>query len=398
MRKFLCVSLSLILCISHFSFALADPSTSNSSDLKSVQADETALTTKVSSLNKDIDSVLKNIDKNKADINNLNNDIKSIEVKLNDMQNSSKDEEALFRKRMRAIYINSQAGYLDLLLDSTSPSDFFSKLTTLTKIIEFDNNLLNKIKTQHTALAKQRDTLAAESKKINALKENNKAILAKLNDDVAQQKALLSSATEKEKAIIASENEKRLLASSQAASASTNNTSSATTGKTNTSSTNNSATSPSNSGTVAPSPSPTPTPQPTPAKPVTPTPQPTPQPTPVPTPAPAPVPSSGGTITVGSNKISYSSVITVQATAYSIDGITASGNPTKRDPGGYSTIAVDPTVIPLGTKVYVEGYGLAIADDTGSAIRGNIIDVFLLTVQEAMNWGRKKGVRVYIIS
>lgn len=93
---------------------------------------------------------------------------------------------------------------------------------------------------------------------------------------------------------------------------------------------------------------------------------------------------------------SYSQVLNIEATAYSGDGITASGTPTRRDIGGYSTIAVDPRVIPLGSRVYVEGYGYAIADDIGGAIKGNIIDLFFPSESEAQNWGRR-SVRVYIL-
>ncbi|MEG2353768.1 MAG: 3D domain-containing protein [Clostridium sp.] len=100
-------------------------------------------------------------------------------------------------------------------------------------------------------------------------------------------------------------------------------------------------------------------------------------------------------------KFNYSKVLDCEATAYnpligSSRAITATGTVATRNPGGYSTIAVDPSVIPLGTKVYVEGYGYAIAEDTGGAIKGNIIDVFLSSYNESCNWGRKK-VKVYII-
>ncbi|MFD3157102.1 3D domain-containing protein [Haloimpatiens sp. FM7330] len=98
---------------------------------------------------------------------------------------------------------------------------------------------------------------------------------------------------------------------------------------------------------------------------------------------------------------SSSRVINVKSTAYSpINGArvayTASGMRAARNPGGYSTIAVDPRIIPLGTKVYVEGYGLAIAADTGTAIKGNKVDVFFNTYREACRWG-VKYVKVYIL-
>ena len=80
----------------------------------------------------------------------------------------------------------------------------------------------------------------------------------------------------------------------------------------------------------------------------------------------------------------------MEATAYQGHGITASGLKPVRNPDGISTIAVDPNVIPLGSKVYVSGYGLAIAADTGGAIKGNIIDVYLNSYEECMSWGRRQ--------
>lgn len=93
----------------------------------------------------------------------------------------------------------------------------------------------------------------------------------------------------------------------------------------------------------------------------------------------------------------YKKKYNMVATAYSIHGLTASGNRTVRDKNGLSTIAVDPRVIPLGTIVYIPGYGKAIAHDTGSAIKNYKIDLFMNTSREAMNWG-VRNVEVYIIS
>ena len=91
---------------------------------------------------------------------------------------------------------------------------------------------------------------------------------------------------------------------------------------------------------------------------------------------------------------------TVKASAYWADSAsnvyTASGKKAVRNPSGYSTIAVDPRIIPLGTKLYVEGYGYAIAADTGSAIKGNFIDVFFTNRGEVSNWGIR-NVKVQIV-
>lgn len=99
--------------------------------------------------------------------------------------------------------------------------------------------------------------------------------------------------------------------------------------------------------------------------------------------------------------VTYSKHIAMQSTAYSkyennMSSRTATGVNVKRDPSGYSTIAVDPRVIPLGTKLYINGYGYAIAADVGSAIKGNRIDVYFDSLQSCLSWG-SRGVDVYII-
>jgi uncharacterized protein YabE (DUF348 family) len=83
----------------------------------------------------------------------------------------------------------------------------------------------------------------------------------------------------------------------------------------------------------------------------------------------------------------------VSSTAYTAScngcsGYTATGINLKANPG-IKVIAVDPSIIPLGTKVYVDGYGYAVAADTGGAIRGNKIDVFFSSKSDAYRWGRK---------
>lgn len=99
--------------------------------------------------------------------------------------------------------------------------------------------------------------------------------------------------------------------------------------------------------------------------------------------------------------MSYSSVSTCRATAYwAVYGVgttyTASGRKAVRNPDGYSTISVDPSVYPYGTKLFIEGYGFAVAADCGTAIKGNKIDVYFNTYSEACRWG-VKYVKVYVL-
>lgn len=99
--------------------------------------------------------------------------------------------------------------------------------------------------------------------------------------------------------------------------------------------------------------------------------------------------------------LAYSRKFIARATAYwAVRGVgrtfTGSGRRAIRNPRGYSTIAVDKRLIPYGTKLFVEGYGFAIAADTGSAIIGNTIDVYFNTRGEACNWAVRHPI-VYIL-
>ena len=84
-----------------------------------------------------------------------------------------------------------------------------------------------------------------------------------------------------------------------------------------------------------------------------------------------PIATSGGTLTVST-------------TGYTLRGRTATGVPTT-----IGVVAVDPAVIPLGTRMTIPGYGEAIAADTGGAVHGNVIDLWFPSVAQALRWGRR---------
>ena len=97
------------------------------------------------------------------------------------------------------------------------------------------------------------------------------------------------------------------------------------------------------------------------------------------------------------SSLAYRQVLTMEASAYSSQdpgnsAYTARGNLLR-----HGLVSVDPSVIPLGTRLYIEGYGYAIADDTGGAIVGNRIDLGMDTHGEAIDYGRQT-VTVYVLN
>ena len=109
--------------------------------------------------------------------------------------------------------------------------------------------------------------------------------------------------------------------------------------------------------------------------------------------------SEGGTVP-GTN-LRFSQLLSFQATAYYCEpwesGITYTGTQAR-----VGAIAVDPDIIPLGTKMYIVSadgeylYGYCVAEDTGGAIQGNIVDLFFNTYEECIQFGRR-DVLIYIL-
>lgn len=100
-------------------------------------------------------------------------------------------------------------------------------------------------------------------------------------------------------------------------------------------------------------------------------------------------PAPENTVETSNGYVAYSQAMDMEATAYlptdgSAEGITAMGIPAT-----YGIVAVDPDVIPLGSKVYIPGYGEALAADTGGAIQGYKIDLCMESYSQAMDFGRR---------
>jgi 3D (Asp-Asp-Asp) domain-containing protein len=108
-----------------------------------------------------------------------------------------------------------------------------------------------------------------------------------------------------------------------------------------------------------------------------------------PNPATSDVPSTPAAQTVAdapaaAAPVSGARTITVSSTGYSLPGRTATGMPV-----GWGVVAVDPSLIPLGTRLTIPGYGEGVAADTGGAVRGATIDLWFPTHAQASAWGRR---------
>jgi 3D (Asp-Asp-Asp) domain-containing protein len=93
---------------------------------------------------------------------------------------------------------------------------------------------------------------------------------------------------------------------------------------------------------------------------------------------------SAATSAIASSPVTAGATLTVSATGYSLPGRTATGLPV-----GLGIVAVDPSVIPLGTRMTIPGYGEGVAADTGSAVQGYTIDLWFPTLADALAWGRR---------
>ena len=102
------------------------------------------------------------------------------------------------------------------------------------------------------------------------------------------------------------------------------------------------------------------------------------------------------TINTPTGELKYWRNLNVYATSYDPNCTGCSNTTATGMRAGYGVIAVDPNIIPLGTQVYIPGYGTAIAGDTGGSIQGNVIDLGFNDLSEG--WWSSKYTNIYLLS
>lgn len=356
-----------------------------------------SLNSQVSKLNNEIEDLNAKLEDNKAKMKDTEENLKETESKVSTLKTEIDEKQSVLGKRMRAMYKSKDSmNPVVFLLKSEDLSDLITRIDALARVTALDKNLIQSLDEQKDSLNSDIKKLERDKAELKELKASTEESLKTLDSKkIEEQKKIDELNKQKETVLeVIKENEMSLISHSVSvinSSSSINELESAVStlnqlipqlnidsvkeaannsvqaaknkieslkaeeakkaeeaaknnaaNSSNTTSSNNSSSQPSSDG-------------------------------------------------------KYKKTLSMEATAYSGGTLTAMGLKPVRDPGGISTIAVDPSVIPLGSKVYIPGYGYAIASDTGGVIKGNIIDLYMNSHDECISWGRRQ-VTLHIVA
>ena len=352
-------------------------SISSRSDFNEISSSLKDIDNEISTLNDEIYSIEKDIKNNELEIQKTKKEIETIEDKIEGLKIEISENEEILSHRIREMYKSGSTGNITVLLsllESNSFSEMSDRLYAYQSIIKMDKKLIEDNKTKMSeleesseAIKHKQENLQAINKDINeklSLTKEKKAEVDKKKVDLLNEKEKIANKIkENEEKLISHQlsivysdnptysqlndaiiNLKGLLPQISTASVKSKINSAISEAQYNLSLMNNNSNSSNDD-----------------------------------------------------SNTSYKATYQMEATAYYGHGITAMGTKPVRDPNGLSTVAVDKTVIPLGSKLYIPGYGYAIAADTGGAIKQMKIDLFMNTREECYAFGRR-NVTVHVIA
>ncbi|XZH96179.1 3D domain-containing protein [Clostridium perfringens] len=403
-KRFLSALIAMSISISATHVVFADTvndkkSTIQENKVKYSQLDNEviSLNSQVSKLNNEIEDLNAKLEDNKAKMKDTEENLKETESKVSTLKTEIDEKQSVLGKRMRAMYKSKDSmNPVVFLLKSEDLSDLITRIDALARVTALDKNLIQSLDEQKDSLNSDIKKLERDKAKLKELKSSTEESLKTLDSKKIEEQKKIDELNKQKEAVleVIKENEMSLISHSVSvinSSSSINELESAVStlnqlipqlnidsvkeaannsvqaaknkieslkaeeakkaeevaknnaaNSSNTTSSNNSSSQPSSDG-------------------------------------------------------KYKKTLSMEATAYSGGTLTAMGLKPVRDPGGISTIAVDPSVIPLGSKVYIPGYGYAIASDTGGVIKGNIIDLYMNSHDECISWGRRQ-VTLHIVA
>ncbi|MEN2767447.1 PcsB-like coiled-coil domain-containing protein [Ornithinibacillus xuwenensis] len=331
-------------------------------NLSEADAEISTIMSEIDELNVEIERVNEEIANNEALINeteeNISNTIAEIEKLQEEIVELEKDidrRHEILEERISAYQKSGGSiNYLEVLFGAQSFSDFIGRISMVNTIAKSDTSLIEELESDIETVEEKKQLSLTKLNDLNSMKLEQEDALAKVQEQKQQNEQTKHSLEEKQQNVLALiddlknkdsnlaslENEvKESIAAAAAAKAREEAQARVATESSNLSNSDSA--------------------------------------------------NNGELVTLAEGK-----TITVTSTAYTSNctgctGKTYTGINLKENPDS-KVIAVDPTIIPLGSVVYVEGYGYAIAGDIGSAIKGYKIDVFVPTRAEALKWGVRK--------
>lgn len=387
---------------------LGNATAASADTLEVIQEQQEQKHQEISSLQKEVNTVLEEVSELSLKLAELDQDIsdKEEEIAQTEQEVSAQEEVVAARldqarTRLQSLQLNETTQNMVLtILDSESLSDLFNRALVIVRLTDASNqqivqaeeevqqlvDLQDQLKDSQLSLKDSRSEAVAQKEvfdekvaSLQALIKENESELTVLVEKEAAEVARIEEARRAareaaDRAAAEKEAEERAAAQRATARATAERNNASDEGTTSSSSSNSSAEAaePAANQTASASSSSNNASNSQPSKPAS---QPKPEPS---KPEPSSSQSTGRTMQV-------------QATGYStrqpsLSTHTATGIDLRVNP---RVIAVDPSIIPLGTMVEVEGMGVYIAGDTGGAIKGNIIDIHFQTVAEALQWGRR---------
>ncbi|XZH09083.1 3D domain-containing protein [Clostridium perfringens] len=356
-----------------------------------------SLNSQVSKLNNEIEDLNAKLEDNKAKMKDTEENLKETESKVSTLKTEIDEKQSVLGKRMRAMYKSKDSmNPVVFLLKSEDLSDLITRIDALARVTALDKNLIQSLDEQKDSLNSDIKKLERDKAELKELKASTEESLKTLDSKKIEEQKKIDELNKQKEAVleVIKENEMSLISHSVSvinSSSSINELESAVSTlnqlipqlnidsvkeaannsvqaaknkieslkaeeakKAEEAAKNNAA----NSSNIT---------------------------------------SSNNSSSQPSSDGKYKKTLSMEATAYSGGTLTAMGLKPVRDPGGISTIAVDPSVIPLGSKVYIPGYGYAIASDTGGVIKGNIIDLYMNSHDECISWGRRQ-VTLHIVA
>lgn len=333
-----------IAAIGHAGMSVnAEPSSSE------LQKKTSNLQSELNGLNGQLNNLITQMDTMSQEAEELADAMTETQNRLNEAQAAGEEQYEAMKLRIKYIYEAGDTSFIELLCSAESMTDFLNKTDFVKTVNEYDRNMLNellatqnKIADEGKKLEKQHQELIAKQEELASKRTEVETMIASTSSELSTYSAQLERAKQAE-----------LLASRQAAEqqAAAERAAASQTADSQTNSEQQPAAT-----------------------------NPTPDPTPVPPPEYTPG-SSDGKQSLGSFRITHYCNCYLCCGSWA-GGATASG--TMPTPG--RTIAVDPNVIPLGTRVIINGQ-VYVAEDTGSAIKGNKIDIYVASHELTTQYG-----------